>query len=276
MSGLPVDPARPARKPGFWTGLTALGRAFRFLLHTPASWPAALVPAAVLSLLLSLALYVALGPVRGLIAGDSPGDSLADLGRDVASWAVAVLAGLIGVVIALGLTPVISSPALERLILRHEASRGVPARAPLGFFPELWCGLRAQAAAVVIAGPIVIALWLVEFFFPPAAVVTLPLGFVATSLGLAWNLLDYPLTLRGVRLRERLRFVASHKGATLGFGLGYAALSLVPCCGLLMLPVGAVAASDLLWSILEQEPDALPSIASSARPADAHAIATPS
>jgi uncharacterized protein involved in cysteine biosynthesis len=68
---------------------------------------------------------------------------------------------------------------------------------------------------------------------------------VLVSLAVAWNLLSYPLTLRGVGARERVRLLSRHAPAVLGFGAAFAAISLVPGAALLLLPAGVVGATRL-------------------------------
>jgi CysZ protein len=120
--------------------------------------------------------------------------------------------------------------------------------------------MRAQAFAACFAVPLLTVLWVVELFVAPAVFVTVPLKLIVTAFSLAWNLFDYPLTLRGIRMRERLRLVLAYKGAALGFGLGFALLFWFPCFGVLMLPVGVAGATRLVWQIMRADPNVLPSI----------------
>jgi len=69
-----------------------------------------------------------------------------------------------------------------------------------------------------------------------------------------------PLTLWGAPIRERMALINSHGAAMLGFGSTVTLLFWLPCFGVLMLPVAVVAATELLWSILESDPQAVPSI----------------
>ena len=124
-----------------------------------------------------------------------------------------------------------------------------PPRAALGFWAELGCGLRSLLLSSVITVPIVLGLTLLELLLPPAAVVATPLKLMIAALGVAWGLFDYPLTLRGIGARQRLAFVNHNAGAVLGFGAAFALLFWLPCCGILMLPVGVIAATRLYWEI---------------------------
>ena len=202
----------PEPRPGFTTGVATLFRSAGFLLNTPRSWPLALVPALVLLAL--AALFVALAiysrparrsqagcPTRPAGTGVWAGGWCRGLGRfSPACWAA---------LIALAATPPLSAPALERLVELEEQKLGVSPRQPIGFLAEMWCGLRAQAAAACFAVPLLTLLWIVDLAFPPASVVTVPLKMLVASLSLAWNLFDYPLTLRGVRMRDRFSLIAA-------------------------------------------------------------------
>jgi CysZ protein len=94
--------------------------------------------------------------------------------------------------------------------------------------------------------PVIVLLSLIELAFPPAAIVTTPLKLGVTGLMLAWDLCDYPLSIRGMPIRTRFALLGRHLAAVMGFGLGLALLSLIPCALLLALPVGAAGATRLV------------------------------
>ena len=60
------------------------------------------------------------------------------------------------------------------------------------------------------------------------------------------SLFDYPLTLRGSGFRARLALLRANPLCFLGFGLTFALVFWLPCCGVLLLPVGVAAATWLL------------------------------
>jgi len=249
---------KPSRPPGFAEGFAALFRAVADIARAPRSWPYALVPALILSGLSVAFAALALYWVGPLVKGwfSDPETWYAEASR----WLAALLSAALGVLVALALTPPLSAPALERIVALIERQLGVAPRTPLGFFSEMVCGLRAQFWAFLVAGPILAALWLVDLFVAPAAVVTMPLKAVVASLALAWNLFDYPLTLRGVSVRARLALLVRNKRAVAGFGAAFAILFWVPCFGVLLLPVGVAAATRLLWRILRARPELLPDL----------------
>lgn len=256
----PVAAGVPSARPGFWTGLAAVPRGFGFLLQTPRAWPFAWVPALVLSALTWLLVEACLHWVRPAVLGLMPSPSSAVLryGTEALGWLATLAVALFGFIVALNLTPPLCAPALERIVGLCEERVGAPARRPLGFFSEMACGARATLTAALFTGPLVVLAWIVELLLPPAAFVTVPLKLLLVALGLAWNLLDYPLTLRGIGMRERLRFVRHEWRATLGFGLGFALLFWLPCLNVALLPVGVAAATDLLWRIVRSGASTLP------------------
>ncbi len=243
-------------KLGFWFGARAVFSGAGYVAGEPRSWPYALVPPALLITLIALFSYLTLVVFRGALL-DVSGQGF---WGQAASWVLSVIVLAFGIVLALALTPPLSGPALERIVALRERSLGAPPRAELGMLAEIWCGVRAQVFLAMFALPILIVLWIVELVFAPAAVVTVPLAFVVTSFSLAWNLIDYPLTLRGVRMRDRFNLLMRHKRVFAGFGAAFAVLFWIPCCGVLLLPVGAAAATELIWRILETDPEALPAL----------------
>jgi CysZ protein len=171
----------------------------------------------------------------------------------VATFGVVALVAWLGLLVSLVVAPVVSAPALETIVERVEGTLGVPPRAPLGFVRELLCGLRATLGALVVALPCLLVLFVVELLFPPAAIVTLPLKLLLTALLVALGLFDYPLTLRGVPFRERLKLLRRYPAVALGFGATFATLFWISCCGVVLLPVGAAAATLVVTEILRAE-----------------------
>lgn len=235
---------------GFWRGFVVPFGAARRLLGLPKAWPWLLVPALVFLLLEAAFIGVAwvyLKPWASLrLASVSWLPGALAVG---ASWVVAALAVVLGWLLAVFLAPVLSAPALERVVAITEAELQAPPRAPLGFFAEFWCGARALLSSLALTLPLVLGLSLVELLLPPLAVVITPLKLLLGALGVAWGLFDYPLTLRGIGARERFRFMSRHFAVVLGFGAAFSLVFWLPCFGILMLPVGAAAATQLYWEI---------------------------
>jgi uncharacterized protein involved in cysteine biosynthesis len=235
---------------GFWRGFAAPFGAARRLLGLPQAWPFCVLPA--LAFLLLEVGFIALSwrfmrpwVSEQLAHVDWLPNALA-LG---ASWLATALAVVLGWLLAMFLAPVLSAPALERIVGLTEGELGAPARAPLGFIAEFWCGARALLTSLAITLPLVLTLSLLELLLPPFAVVSLPLKLLLGALGVSWGLFDYPLTLRGIGARERFRFMRRHFSVVLGFGCAFSLVFWLPCFGVLMLPVGVAAATQLYWQI---------------------------
>jgi uncharacterized protein involved in cysteine biosynthesis len=234
---------------GFWRGFSSLFGAMGWLLSRPGAWPYALVPALVFAVLEAsfavAAFYLLLPYARVELAH---GELMPTWGEKLASFGVFGLSLVLGWFLSLSLAPILSAPALERLVGKAERELGAAPRQELGFFQELWCGLGAFVVGASVVLPLVFLLFLLDFV-PGATVVVTPLKLVLGALGVAWGLFDYPLTLRGIRARDRFLFMRQHLSAVLGFGAAFSLLFWLPCLGLLILPVGVIAATQLYWQI---------------------------
>jgi len=230
----------------FWLGFRVLFAGFRRLARLPKSYPFALVPALIFSVLevsfVLLSLRVLSPWVHEILSGNS---AVRNFGANALSWLSVAVGSVIGWFVAALLTPLLSAPALERIVGLVEADLGAPPRRALSTLGEFACGLRATALGVALFVPPLIALTLLEFAAPPVAIVTTPLKLALGALGISWNLLDYPLTLRGIGARDRVAFVKAHGASALGFGAAFAISFWLPCCGILLLPVGVAAATEL-------------------------------
>lgn len=255
-----VSPDR--KSAGFVAGVGSLFSATRFVVGTPATWPFALVPGLVLAVLGAGFVWLSVAWVRPAVAGSMPDATswYGQLGIQLVAWSSAVVSGVLGLLVAIVLTPPLSGPALERLVTLQESGLGVPARRHVSWLAEIWCGARAQLAAALVAWPLLGLLGIIGFAVPPAAAITTPLAYLVGALSLAWNLFDYPLTLRGVRLRDRLALARRHPGATIGFGGAFATLFVVPCLNILLLPIAVVAATRLVWRLLDEDPALAPAL----------------
>lgn len=244
----PLRPA-PSRRIdlAFLDGAFAIVRGARFLWTTPRSWPLAAVPIAVCAILCVLSIAGSIHYIPRLISALWPGleNALGSFGAGALRFIGILLGAVLGVFIATFVTPAISAPALERLVLLRERELGLQPRPAAGFVREFWCALQAQLVALAFSVPLLCLLWIVTLIAPPAAIVTMPLKFAVLALSVAWSLLDYPLSLRGVPLSERLRRMRSHSARVLGFGLSIAVLFTVPLLPLVLLPAAVAAAAEL-------------------------------
>jgi len=235
---------------GFWRGFVAPLGAARRLLGLPEAWPWSVLPALAFLVLEIVFIGGSLSYLKPWVSERlAHVDWLPHALALGASWLAAALAVVLGWLFSMFLAPVVTAPALERIVFLIERDLHAPARQELGFIAEFWCGARALLSSLIVTLSLVLALSLLELLVPPLALVILPLKLLVGALGIAWGLFDYPLTLRGIGARQRFRFMSQHFKVVLGFGCAFSLVFWLPCFGVIMLPIGVVAATQLYWEI---------------------------
>jgi CysZ protein len=233
---------------GIFGGLRAFFGGIGFIFTTPSVWGYAAVPAAMMLVLtcgFTLAGFWGAGRLSTAIVGESVGTW-----GQVGSWLLTILMGLmalfLAVLLALCLAQPLSGFALEAI--SHTQERALTGRRcpPPAFLAALFMSLRIILFTAIIGAAVLAGLFILNVLFPPALVVTLPLKFLVCGWMLAWNFLDYPLSLRGGGVRGRVRWVARHFGAFSTFGLAWSILLIVPGSILLLLPMGVAGATRLV------------------------------
>lgn len=228
---------------GFVDGVRAFASGAGFILGKPSIWPWAAIPIAAATVLFAgfgaLGLWGA-GRLADSIVGEPGG----------ASWVLRILFGLVALLVAYFVAATLAQPvsgfALDEIARRRDLELGGRRSPSQPWARSAWRSLWVSAGALALSLPPLLFLALVTFFFPPASVVTVPLKFVVTALAVAYDFLDYPLSLRGEGVRARFRFIRAHPGAVLGFGLAAAICLLVPGVGLFFLPFGVAGAAGLV------------------------------
>jgi CysZ protein len=232
---------------GFFGGVRAVFGGVGFVVTTPSVWGWAMIPVAVATLLFGGAAALAIWGGDALSAHILSGDgTLSAIGMwtlRVVFWIVGLIAAL---VLAFSLAQPISGFALEAIARRQELRLGGRAWPDQPFFAGVLRSLRVTLTALALGLPVLALLSLVTFLAPPAAVVTVPLKFVVTGLIAAYDFIDYPFSVRGAGVRERLAFMRAELAAVLGFGCAIAALLLIPGLGLFLLPFGVAGATRLV------------------------------
>jgi CysZ protein len=232
---------------GFLEGVSAVGRAFAWLIATPRVWFWALWPLLTWMLFSTFAVYSAfewvLAGVRSWYTAATSGAEQV-LGTTI-PWLLTLLAAVAGLFLAWLLTPLFSGPALEKIVRERERALGVSPRAEVGFLAGLVLGIKAQLTLGLVVTPLLVALWLLGWLFPPLMLVTYPMKVILTVLAVAFVLFDYPLTLRGMSVRDRWRLIRDNPAPVLGFGAVFTLLFWVPFASILLLPAGAAAAAEL-------------------------------
>lgn len=246
----PPQTALPKRAAlGFFAGVRALFGGIGFVVTHPSSWGWAMVPVLVASLLFGGAFGGAIWLGNRLserLLWD-PGDGTWTL---VGLWALRILFYAVGLIVAavlaLSLAQPLSGFALEALARKQERALGGPAWPDQPFFASSVRALRVSLVGLAVGLPILGLLTLVTFLAPPAGVVTVPLKFLVAGLMAAYDFIDYPFSIRGGGVRDRVRFMNENVWAVLGFGCACAGVLLVPGAALLLLPFGVVGATRLV------------------------------
>src|SRR5205823_3537268 len=106
--------------------------------------------------------------------------------------------------------------------------------------------LRIALVTFFIGGFVGGLLFAIGIIFPAALIVTMPLKFLLTAWLVAWNFIDYPLSLHGHGVGARLAWAGRHWEAFTAFGLVWAAFLLIPGIFLFILPMGVAGATQLV------------------------------
>ncbi|HTJ81952.1 MAG TPA: EI24 domain-containing protein [Polyangiaceae bacterium] len=232
------DPVRP----GFFGGLRCFFSGFGLVFGNPRAWPFAIVPglSAVVLMIVFMSLSIAFVP-------DLVERWIAESGRwvSVVSALASIVAAIFSIFLALALAQPASAPALEALVRATERRLGLPEHENTPFFTDVARSLLSAGFALA-AGAFIFTILLLLSLIPGAAVVTVPLKFVAAAILIGWDVCDYPLSVRGVSFRHRVRFIVRHADGVLGFSAGLALVAMVPCGFLLLLPVGVAGATQFV------------------------------
>lgn len=233
---------------GISSALKAFAGGIGFVLTTPTVWPWATVPAAIMLMLMCGVTGLGWWGAAELLA------SLFGPQRDtwgaIGYWVLMIIAGVVVLLLAMLAALTLAQPlagfALEKIAHAQEYKLTGFRRPSMSYFASLWLNLRTVTFAVVLGGSALALLFAVNLFYPPAAIVTVPLKFLVCSWIFAWDFIDYPLGLRGLGVRARLRWVFRHFGAFTVFGALWAAICVVPGIALVLLPMGVAGATRLL------------------------------
>jgi uncharacterized protein involved in cysteine biosynthesis len=225
-------------------GARALFAGAAFLVRTPATWGPAVAPAAI-----AIGVGAALA-AAGLWAVASL------VGHYAGSWlgiAIDVVLGVpvvfVSAVIALAVAQPLARGALDRIVRRMEEGAGVAPRAALATTRgSIARSIAVAAGALGVSLPTLGVLELVTVLAPELAPLTESLAFAVAALAFAWDLLDHPMSRRGLAFRDRLAWARANWAALLGFAVAAQVVLLVPGVDLLFLPIGVAGATKLIES----------------------------
>ena len=228
-------------------GIGAFFGGVGFILTTPAAWGYAAVPVAMALVLMSGFLYLgwhAAVRLSDWLTGQAGGFASATGGG--VTVVLIVISVVLSALAALALAQPLSGWALEAISRQQERKLTGACPPEPSFFRSLWIGVRCSLFIVGIGGTTTLILFTIGLVFPPAVVVTVPLKFLQVAWILAWDLVDYPLGLRGYGIRRRMGWALSNFGAFTMFGAAWAAVLVVPGVFLFILPMGVAGATRLV------------------------------
>ncbi len=248
----PVSASSPSpsqKRLGFFDGVSAFFGGLGFIVGRPSMWGWALIPT-----LVATVLFFGLGALAVWGGSSLAHHALWDEGdgkwTTAGIWLLRVLFWIVGIVVsflvAISLAQPLSGSALDVIARRQEVALGGRTWPDQPLVASALRSLRVTLVALAWSLPLLALLTLITFVVPPASVVTIPLKFLVTGLAVAYDLLDYPLGLRGIGVRSRLRFIRDHLSAVIGFGVAAALLLLVPGIGLVILPIGVAGATRMM------------------------------
>jgi CysZ protein len=230
------------------TGVGDLGRGVAALRAHPALWKWLVAPAIVTLLLVVAAVFGvihAVDPVVGWVAAHLPGALAAIASKllTVLVVAVLVIAAMFAFTAIAGL---IAGPFCERLSEHLEAT--LTGRPPAPFsLREFVYGAAVSVVhaarrllAMLVGLALVFALGFVPVIGTIAALVV-AVWFTATAA--SYDCYDAVFGRRAMAYRDKLAYLARHRGRTLGLGLAVAGLLLVPGLNLIALGIGAAGAT---------------------------------
>jgi CysZ protein len=241
----------PVEKPGFRRGLRALFGGLGWLLTTPRAWPLAAVP-----FLIALTIVGGLGYATWVFVPDwvsanlgAPEGWFTEIAYTVLAYVAVLLGWILSVVLGLALAQPLSGPALEGLVRQKEGELGAPPRPKSALLTEIWRSLQSLLVGYAFGLPALALRFSLSLIVPAASVVLFPLKLFVAATMAAWDICDYPLSVRGISVGERVATLKRNKGAVLGFGFGLALAGLIPLMLFLLLPAGVAGATRLLHEI---------------------------
>lgn len=220
------------------SALTAFFAPFRgamTLLTRPSLWPWAMVPTILFigfcagAYVFGRSVYARIVAVASHAIGHG---SWGAAGGMVAGALASVLLAAAALVVALWVVPPISAPFMDALAERVDKRAGKDE----SIAAQVTRSIRVALAGLVFVGIPQLVLVIAGFVMPPLAPFCLVGGAGLGAMGLAFDALDWPLSRRGLGVRERLAWMREHPAATIGLGVSAWAISLVPGLVILALP----------------------------------------
>ncbi|CAF0951208.1 unnamed protein product [Rotaria sordida] len=235
-------------QPGFIAGIIAPFQGFHFLLTHSSTWSRALVPAILFTLIILILATIGIWGMNIITYRlfQKSTSRWTHIGIWLLRIAFYIVIICLSLIIALTTAQPLSAPALESLVRAQERHLKYPNRSEESFWSSVWRSTRIAIISLLISFFIFIILTSIELFFPPAVIITTPLKFITTGFIIAYDIIDYPLSLHLFGVRERTPWFRHYLWATLGFGLALEVIFLIPGAFLLLLPASVCGATRIV------------------------------
>ncbi len=237
----PYDPKRSGFFYHLNAGLRFFFAGYSVLFRHPSLLALSLVPIA-----LTLGALVAIVSGCVWVVGWLMGPELPPLSGDLRLFAqtlVFLVALFVSYLLYLPLARVLLAPFSEAISRRTRTVMGLkPEPAAIGWGRAMWEGAKLVGLQVLL----VVVGFALGLGFPPIAG---PVGLTIAICFVSLDYLDIPLSVRGLKLRQKLSVIGKNKALAAGFGAaGYLTL-ITPIVNLLSLPVGVIGATLLVDSL---------------------------
>ncbi len=166
-------------------------------------------------------------------------------------WLLQILAVLliffVAYLIYLPLTRIFLAPFSDKLSRKTTELSGavaIPER-EIGFLKSIWEGVKLVVVQLVM----VLFILVITLLFAPLGV---PLGIFMTICFCGLDFVDVPLSVRGLSVRQKLRFLWSNRAFVFGFAVAAYVLLHIPIVNLLALPVGVIGGTLLVNQVTSE------------------------
>lgn len=264
MTTPPLTVAAPPAKRGFvvefFTGVSFLLRGLGMYARNPGLMLLGLLPAVITFALLVVAMVVMFSWSDNLAAAITPfadgwDGGVRTAGRTLVAAAILLVWVVISILLFTALTLTVGQPFYEAISKKVEDRLGgVPGEVNVSFWKTLPRSLWDNVRLVTVTLMIAILVFLVGLVPLVGTITAAVLGALLGGWALAVEISSVPFERRGLKLRDRRRWLKSRRGMSLGFGVATFVCFLIPLGAVLVMPA-AVAGSTLLSRRLFGQPD---------------------
>lgn len=243
----------------FGSGISDVGRGFRFLTKHKRLWGWVIAPAIVTLVLMVGAVYAVLrlaDPIIDKATSWLPG-FLQGIAGALVGLVVIVALGFGALLVFVSVAGMIAGPFNELLseaIEEKVTGKPGPKFSLVGFLRGaavgVLHGLRRLGVAI-IAFVLLFALGFIPIIGTIAATI---LGVWLASRGAAYDCYDAVLSRRELAYRDKLAFLATHRKRTLGLGLAVVGMLVVPGLNLVALGLGTAGATLASLELVKASP----------------------